>query len=240
VGFAFKILDAENHSLDAGVTIKPFVRAMAHETETITDLTSSDMVDNLNVPVIVGGGLDLGLLYRWNAGLQAGLTFNNVYSRGKVVYNSNLDKKDTNSYYFPFAMDFGLSYHIDLAFVGITVAGDWHDVTNVFNQDDYFNHRNWLLDLSAGVELSLFKMIYLRVGMNEMLPAAGVGLSFGFFKLDLAYYGQEFGMEPGQLSVPTAEVSIAFRPGAKKRDWAWTRRSVVGLFTGSEKVSDPE
>ena len=232
VGFAFKILALENHSVDAGVTVKPFARVRAKESERITNLmdNTSDFIDNINVPLILGGGFDLGFLYRWTGGLQAGLTFDDIFSRGTVIHD--IKGNDPNSYYIPFTMNLGLSYGFNIAFLGVTVAADWHDITNAFNQDDYLNHRNVALDFGLGLQVSLFDIFLVRIGMNEMLPAFGIGFDLGPCKIDLAYYGREFGKEPGQLSVATFDLSIAIRPGAEKRDWPWTRRSLAGLFTG--------
>jgi hypothetical protein len=70
--------------------------------------------------------------------------------------------------------------------------------------------------------------------MNDLLPAFGIGFDHGFFEIDLAYYGKEFGLEPGLLSAAAVDLTISIRPGAKKRDWPWTRRSLVGLITGSD------
>ena len=230
IGFAFKILDLERHSFDAGLTIKPFARVRAWESEKITSLLddASDFADRINVPLIMGGGLDVGFLYRWGTGFQAGFTFDDILSRGTVV--KNLVNEDNNSYYVPLTMNFGLSYTFKLGFLGFTLAADWRDIANFFNQDDYLNSRNAALDFGAGLQLSLFNTVYVRVGMSEMLPACGLGLNLGPCKIDLAYYGREFGMEPGQLSVATVDLSIAIRPGAKQRDWPWTQGSLFGLF----------
>jgi len=237
IGFAFRILNLTGHSLDAGITLKPFARVRAWEEETITNLIgdSSEFIDNINLPVIVGGTFDVGLMYRWDIGLRAGFTFNDIYSKGVVVYNLNDKHKDENTYYIPFTMNFGLAYEFKLGFLGFALAADWRDIANTFNQDDYLN-RNYLLDFGVGLQLSLFDIIRFRVGMSEMLPACGVGFDLGPCKIDLAYYGKEFGLEPGQLSAAVVEFSFAIRPGAKKRDWPWARRSLVGLVTGVEAV----
>jgi hypothetical protein len=236
IGLAFKIFDFGSMTLDAGVTIKPFARAMGFANEEITNLFGSgatdDFIKRLNVPVIVGGGLDAGLMYRWG-GLSAGLAFNDIFSLGCVVHN--IAGTDNNEYYVPFTMNFGLAYDLKLlGFLGITVAADWHDVFNIFNQNNYLGSRNFVLDFSVGAQLSLFNFLYVRVGVNEMLPAAGVGVHLGMVKIDLAYYGREFGYEPGQYSTAVLELSVSIRPEAKKADWPWARRSIVGLITGGD------
>ena len=248
VGFGFRILDAESHSVDAGLTIKPFIRVMGHAKEKITALMDEERAEEffngITFPVIAGAGLDLGFLYRWDMGLSAGLTFNDILTRGSVVYN--IQGKDDNSYYVPFAMNMGVAYDFKLgqfwisapgflSKLGFTFMFDWHNVFNVFQQDDYAK-RNALLDLSAGIQISMFDMFMLRAGMNEMLPAFGIGFDLGPFQLDAAYYGKELGKEPGQLSAAALDLTIAIRPGAQKRNWPWARRSLVGLIAKNENL----
>ena len=239
IGFAFKILNLEKHSIDAGFTFKPFARVRAWEMEKITNLIddADDFIDRINIPLIVGGGVDAGLMYRWGNWFRLGFTFDDIFTRGKVVHN--IAGEDKNNYYIPFTMNAGLAFDFKLAFLRLTLAADWRYLRNAFNQDDYMR-RNSLLDLGAGVQLAFFDIIKLRVGMNEMLPACGVGFDLGPVEIDLAYYGREFGNEPGQLSTATVEFSLAIRPGAQKRNWPWTRRSIIGLFTGVEHIPAEE
>jgi len=236
VGFAFKVLNLENHSVDAGITIKPFVRAMIHESESITSLIgSTDALEGWSVPVIAGGTFDLGLLYRWQQGLQFGLTFNDVFSRAVVLYGND------NNYYLPFNMNMGLSYEFNVLFLGFTLAADWRNIgiADLWNLGTYFRRedylrRSFLLDIGVGLQATLFDFVYARMGVNELLPAVGVGVSLDAFKIDLAYYGKELGLQPGQLPVAVFDLSVSFRPEAKQRDWPWARRSLVGLITGGE------
>jgi hypothetical protein len=179
-------------------------------------------------------------MYRWDIGLRAGFTFNDIYSGGKNVYNFTGGEKDNDIYYIPFTMNMGLAYDIKvLKFMDFAIMADWRDIRNAFNQNDYLR-RNALLDLGFGFQFSLFEIIRLRIGMNEMLPAAGLGFDLGPCKIDFAYYGKEFGNEPGQLSTAMLEFSFSIRPGAKKRDFPWARRSIVGAITGIEKVESEE
>jgi hypothetical protein len=245
VGFAFKILETDSHTLDLGVTVKPFVRVRAHESVSITDLMdNADFVDDISVPLIAGAGVDMGLLYRWDMGLQAGLTFNDIFTRGAAA-GTIVGKKTSDYYYVPFSMDIGLAYDFPLGkywttapgFLGkttFTLAADYRDLFNIFQQDDY-SKRNAALGLGIGFQIAVFDMFKFRMGMNEMLPAVGLGFDLGIFEIDAAYYGREFGLEPGQLSAAALDLTIAIRPDAKKRTWPWTQGSVVGLFTGKKE-----
>jgi len=252
IGFAFKIFSLEGHTVDTGLTLKPFARIRAREKEKITALIgdSSDFSDRITLPLIMGGGLDIGLLYRWDIGFQAGLTFSDILTRGKVVQNF-MDTKDENSYYVPFTMNAGLAYEFRIGRywenapsffknIGFALAFDWRDLGNAFNQDDYLNNRNYKLDLGFGFQVFFWDVIKVRIGMNEMLPAFGLGFDLGPVKIDAAYYGREFGYEPGQLSAAVVEFSLSVRPGAKKRSWPWTRRSLIGLITGIETIRSDE
>ncbi|MDR2783491.1 MAG: hypothetical protein LBB48_06575 [Treponema sp.] len=250
IGMAFKILDTGEHIVDFGFTVKPFARVKLSEQRSLMDMLGTgngDMLEDVAVPVIAGAGFDIGFMYRWDIGLSAGLTFDDIITRGAVV--TNLTGSDNNSYFVPFSMNLGVACDVKigrfwasapnfLANTGITLAFDWHDVTNAFQQNDY-TKRNAILDIGVGLQLSLMDMIKLRIGMNEMLPAVGLGLKFGLFELDVAYYGKELGREPGQLPAPALDVSIAFRPKAKPRDRFWTRGSLVGLITKSDKKAPP-
>ena len=248
MGFAFKILELDRHSVDMGITLKPFFRAMFQGREIITELTdgNSELAAWLDAPMIMGFGFDMGLLYRWDIGLSAGVTFTDIYTRGNVISNmiSNDDYiHNNNTYYIPFAMNLGLAYDFRignfwdeapslLRSMGFTVAFDWRNFTGIFQQHDYLNYRNSALDIGVGLQMSWLDMFRVRVGMNEMLPAVGMGLALGPLEIDLAYYGRELGREPGLLPTTVLDLSIAFRPSAKEKNWIWARRSIVGLFTG--------
>jgi hypothetical protein len=231
VGFAFRILETDSHSIDAGITVKPFARAIAHESTNISDLIGNSFdTDNISAPLIAGAGVDAGILYRWDIGLSAGVSFDDIFTRGTVVYN--ILGTDPNSYYYvPFTINAGVAYDLSIGkLLNLTFAADYRDLVNLFQQDDY-SKRNALLGIGLGVQVSLFDIIKLRAGMSEMLPSVGLGFDFGPFEIDAAYYGREFGNEPGQLSGAALDLTMAIRPGARKRAWPWTKGSVVGLFT---------
>jgi hypothetical protein len=247
VGIAFRIFEVDGHTIDSGLSYKPFVRIRAEAASSmISALNSADaLLDDISIPVIAGASANLGFLYRWDMGLQAGLTIDDMFSFGKVVADLN-DENNNNSYYVPYTINLGVAYDFKIgrfwkdapsfiANTGITFAADWRNFTNVFNQDEYLEHHNFLLDFGLGVQITLLDLVHVRVGMNEMLPAFGLGVELGAIKIDMAYYGKELGWEPGQLSTAVLDFSFSFRPSAKKRDWSWTKRTIVGALMGTEK-----
>ncbi|MCL2068222.1 MAG: hypothetical protein FWG99_12265 [Treponema sp.] len=247
-GFALRILNTRMHDLDAGITLKPFTRALFHERVNITDmLDNNDITDDLSFPLVIGAGYDIGLLYRWDIGFSAGVTFNDIITRGNVV-NDFIGGND-DGYYVPSSISWGVAYDTKLgrsrtntsnrflSELGFTLVFDWRDFANAFDRDNYLK-RNPALDISAGFQLSVFDIFKIRIGMSDLLPAFGFGIDIGPIEFDLAYYGMEFGLEPGILSVAAVDMTFAIRPGAKKRDWPWTQRSLIGVFTGVEAVKD--
>ncbi|MDR0584671.1 MAG: hypothetical protein LBG57_10045 [Treponema sp.] len=236
VGFAVKVLDVNGHAIDAGLTVKPFARVRAYEKINLLGLLGTDSDLSITAPLIIGAGFDLGLLYRWDTGLSAGLTLDDIVTRGAVA--ANFYGSDNNTYFVPFSMNLGLAYDFKLgqiwknapgflAKTGVSFAADWRDLTNIFQQDDY-SRRNAILDLGLGTQLSLGGLVNLRLGLNEMLPAVGLGLDLGPFEIDTAYYGKELGLEPGRLSTAALDLTFAIRPEAKKRNWPWARRALIG------------
>jgi hypothetical protein len=237
-GMAFNILRLKNHEISAGFVLKPFARVMGELGLKATSLVGGGdamdaLLDGVSIPLIVGGGGDLGLQYRWREDLVVGFAVNDIYTAGIGVYDV-YGVSDPDAYYrVKPAYNVGLSYTFRLskawesapkALQSFYIAGmaDWHNIQNVFTWDD-FEHRNPILDLSAGAELGLFNFLKLRVGLNEMLPSVGLGIEPGFFKLNFAIYGKELGNEPGQLSTMAADFSLAFRPNTKKKSFGWTK-----------------
>ena len=242
-GFAFKILNTGTHDVDVGITVKPFMRALLSERINILSLMDedSDAFDSLSVPLIMGAGLDLGFLYRWDMGLSAGLTFNDMPTGGGVV--SDFAGDASGNYSVPFSMNLGVAYDFKLgkfwqtapeflANFGITFAIDWRDFTNVFQQDDY-TRRNAALDIGLGLQFTMWDMLKIRMGLNECLPSFGLGVDLKAIEIDFAYYGKELGLEPGQMPVAVLQLAFSVRPPAKKVNWPWTRTSIVDLISGT-------
>ena len=243
VGVAFKILDTGHHNVDAGIVIKPFLRAMASERMAILSMIIDEDSFDFSVPMLIGAGFDIGFMYRWKLGLSAGLTFSDIgNTTGKIVKDFTSDA--SGSYKVPFSLNWGVAYDFRvgnfwetapdfLKNFGVTAAFDWKDFNNAFKQDDY-TRKNAALGIGAGIQLAMGKndLFKFRVGMNECLPSFGFGLDIGSLEMDFAYYGKELGREPGQMSVAVLELTFAVRPQVKKHKWPWTRNSVVGLITG--------
>lgn len=111
-------------------------------------------------------------------------------------------------------MTLGLGFDIPLAEVSNNFVSSWiimaecNDVISVFSNDP--RKRNPALEFSAGTEIVFFKTIILRFGLDEMYPAAGIGIRIGAFNIDASIYGQELGREPGSRPQLNTAFSIGF------------------------------
>jgi hypothetical protein len=76
--------------------------------------------------------------------------------------------------------------------------------------------------------------------MNEMLPAFGFGFDFGSFEIDVAYYGKELGLEPGQMPTAALDLTFAIRLGAKERHWPWAKTSLAEVIRSRGKKSNAQ
>jgi hypothetical protein len=236
-GMSFRLLDLSYHQVDAGFVVKPFLRGMAYKEMSGLDLIddSGILLEDFSAPIIIGAGFDLGFMYRFYDDLAFGLTIADVFAGGGVVAAVAGTKPDT-FYRVPMSLNLGLAYTLKLGKVWKGAPSllqssyaafmfDWRNLTEAFQSDDY-TKRNSILNLGLGLEFGFFDFLKIRMGLNEMLPAFGIGLEPGPFQFNFAVYGKELGNEPGRFSTYVYDFSIAIRPGSKKRQWPWTRRAL--------------
>jgi len=246
VGFAVKFLETDTQSIDLGITVKPFARVII-QGELDPDILSADGLDPLDsssIPLIAGTGFDLGLMYRWNIGLNVGFTANDIFTRGRTVHALRGDKDDY-VYYVPFTMNLGAAYDFKignfwtaapgfLANTGVAFAVNLDDIGAVLSAG--YDLQHFFMDyFRAGVQLSMFDMLVVSGGLRGILPTVGIGVNLGPVQIDAAYYEKRFADEQF-ASIPMLELTIAIRPKVKEIEWSWTRKSILGAITKSEKL----
>jgi hypothetical protein len=241
-GMSFGILSLGNHEVDAGFVVKPFLRQKIDSSISALDLLggNSDMGDKFSVPLMVGAGLDLGFMYRFHRDLAAGLTIDDVFTRGGRVASFG-ENEGASSYRAPATLNMGVAYTLRPPLSWLNNASfmlDYRDVTNIFFSSDY-TRKNPILNLALGTEVGLFNFLKLRLGLNEMLPAVGIGLEAKAFQFNFAMYGKELSNEPGGFSTYGLDLSIAVRPQTKKKTWPWNKHPLVNSILKSEP-SSPE
>ncbi|MDR1637242.1 MAG: hypothetical protein LBR93_07875 [Treponema sp.] len=250
-GMSFRVLDLSCHQLDAGFVVKPFLRGLAYKEMNGLELVNNSdiLMEDFTVPIIMGLGFDLGFMYRFYEDLAFGLTVDDVFTGGGTVGSAMGSAPDT-FYRVPTSLNLGLAYTLKLGRVWkgappllqsayAAFMFDWHNLTDAFQSSDDYTKRNASLDLGLGLELGFFNFVKIRMGLNEMLPAFGIGLEPGPFQFNFAVYGKELGKEPGRFSTYVYDFSIAIRPGAKKQKWPWTRRALGNLALEKAGVLEP-
>jgi hypothetical protein len=234
-GMSFSILSMGNHEVDAGFVVKPFLRAKGGLDVTALDAIGGgldNIIEEFNVPLIAGAGLDLGFMYRFHKDLAVGMTIDDVYTGGGRIATLYGDDDGISSYQVPTTLNLGVAYTLQpLSWLGLAFMLDYRDVTNLSYADDY-TKKNPILNLAFGTELSIYKFFKLRFGLNEMLPAAGIGLEAKAFQFNVALYGKELSNEPGGFSTYGLDVSIAIRPQTKEKKWPWSRPIVNSILEG--------
>jgi hypothetical protein len=194
-----------------------------------------DLLDDFNVPLILGGGLDLGFMYRFHRDLAVGMTIDDVFTGGGRVATVVGDEGGDSSYRVPTTLNMGVAYTMQpLPWMSLAFMLDYRKVTDLFVAGDY-TKRNPILNLALGTEVGIWRFFKLRLGLNEMLPAVGLGLEAKAFHVNFAVYGKELSNEPGGFSTYGLDVSIAVRPGTKGKSWPWNNRPIVNSIL--EKVS---
>jgi hypothetical protein len=245
-GMSFSILSLEDHAVDAGFVVKPFLRAKAGMAVTALDAITGgldNIIDKFNVPLIAGAGFDLGFMYRFRQDLSVGMTIDDVYTGGSRIATLYGNDDGVSSYRAPATLNLGAAYTLrPLPWLGLAFMLDYRDVTNLFQAGDY-TRRNPILNLAFGTEVSILQFLKLRFGLNEMLPAAGIGLTAKAFQFNAAIYGRELSNEPAGFSTYALDLSIAIRPETKKKAWPWSRpllNTVLGMPEPVDRSDEAE
>jgi len=224
ISVAFPVIGTDHHSLDIGVTFKPFARIIMKD-------------DFTEIPFIAGTGINAGILYRWNIGLSAGFTANDIITRGKKFWDPQGNEETDYNVTVPMTLNFGVAFDLKvgnfapdapdfIANTGIAVAADWNKVDEVFWQDNSFQYQNIWQKANAGIQLTLFDILMLRCGIKEGSFATGAGVNLGLFRIDAAYYRNVH-------NTPVLELSFGTKSKAKDSNWFWAQNPLIGGYSGS-------
>jgi hypothetical protein len=234
-GMSFRVLSLENHEVDAGFVVKPFVRGKADLKLSAMDAAvggTDSLLDDLNVPLIFGAGLDLGFMYRFYEALAVGMTIDDVFTGGGRISTIYGTDDGVSFYQVPITLNLGVAYTLQpIPWLSLAFMLDYRDLTNLFFAGDY-TRKNPILNLAFGTEIGILSFLKLRFGLDEMLPTAGIGLVAKAFQLNFAIYGRELSNEPGDFSTYGVDIGISVRPGTKKKTWPWSNpivNSIIGL-----------
>jgi hypothetical protein len=221
-GYSFRLINIENHFLDAGFLIKGFFRGLLNMETPIFDALSL-LDDPLERPfgTYLGLGFDLGLRYTLMENFVVSLVCFDVYSpvlvteyRSFTDFSHLFDSSPTNTSYGTVKrrLDFGVKYSIRSSFLDkyisdLTIMADYRDILDLFSVIP----RNPVLNIGIGIELMMFNVLSFRFGISDALPAFGIGLDLSFMTVDIAISGRELGLDPGKNSTYCLTLGFLFR-----------------------------
>jgi hypothetical protein len=220
-GYALRFDLGKGNELAAGVTTKGFVRGDVNKSMGILEAVSlaHNLGSVLSNPftLTTGIGVDAGLRWTWKE-LAAGLVCHDLYSPAIVTtYSSAMGFVDaqpgsSGTGTIDRSLDAGFSWSPALGRLGqildsLVLALDYKDILDLLNTVP----RNPILNVGLGVETRVLDIVALRAGVSDALLSAGIGLDLGAFTINLAAYGAELGLDPGDRPYYNLLVDFDFK-----------------------------
>jgi hypothetical protein len=225
-GYAFRIPlpEAWNSSLDVGALLSASIvgtSAIKKDLLSLYDAFGDPVGLLYDEPfqLVLGIGVDLGLLYSFGERLGVGVVGRNLYApnlvRDYATFQDFMDSASptTSRKLTPIDLSAGLLYRPSLRFLGryvsdLKVMLDYEDIL------DFLTHpatsTNPLLHIGLGCELVLLDILALRGGFYQALFSAGLGLDLSVVTFNLSMYGRELSPEPGLQPVYNLLLSLQY------------------------------
>lgn len=225
-GYAVSFDLGGGHELAAGLGAKGYVLGSVAPNMGIVEATTvfSDLGSLLSgkaFDLTTGIGVDLGLRWAWKE-LAAGLVYRDAYSPAIVTeYSSLLDfisdsasSKVGDSTYktLPSSLDVGFSWTPELGALSkvmdsLVLCLDYKDILDLFSVVP----RNPILNVGFGLETKVLDIVRLRAGIADALLAAGMGVDLSVCTVNLAVFGTELGLDPGDRTCYNLLVDFSFK-----------------------------
>ncbi|GHU21522.1 hypothetical protein FACS1894164_02070 [Spirochaetia bacterium] len=213
-GMSARLADMPNYTVDFGFSVKALTRLWYHNNDnplSVFDIADDNFdfgtyISGLKSNVFIGGGFNLGFLYRLPAyGLSFALTAND-FAAGL----SYLEENPAITQYAIPVLNIGAAWQVPVFnFLDLTLMLTYYDFNNLF-YNDYIT-KNPILNLNAGIELKFWDTLFLRAGIQDMLLSVGLGVEYGIFQFDAAFHGTELGNEPGSFTTYALDIGFSFR-----------------------------
>lgn len=215
LGFAFPIINSDNFLLTVGATAKGFGQGATAYNGNLVTFISKMKDDPTSLPLYLSAGFtfDAGVYLSICNTINVGVVYNNPFSKAWVAKGTigkpSYDFKDATK--LDQQLSAGVSYNVPVAWTNgvitsFRIMGDYRNIFGMFQNGS----RNPWLEVSCGTEIVFGNICSLRFGIQEMLPACGLGFKLGTFNIDMAVYGKELGLEPGSSPVMNGSVFIGF------------------------------
>ncbi|WP_255804529.1 hypothetical protein [Treponema denticola] len=206
-GYGICLYDDDVNKVSLGFQMKGFFQTFSYalnKSKADMALVVNSGLQDLNIVLASGIGLDAGFLYKYDNYFFLGITCKDAYTPVFLTpYNNFSDYKK--------AITAGKTQYKTLlpnlsAGIGSMPVFDdvWTTVSSWSFYLDYQNilepifnkNRSPLLNLSFGTEIVFHKVLSFRLGMYELYPHLGVGLDFTYFQIDFSAFLKELGNKP--------------------------------------------
>lgn len=224
-GYARSFALNTSQRIDIGIMPKGFIRGEIQASGELTDLMDllsapDQLLGATDFVMTTGAGVDLGLSWVYEDQLALALVCRDALSPALVTsYSSFLDffanasgaQLGSTAGLIRPDLSFGAFYHWQnqlFSRLGLSVElfFDYRDILNLFQPVP----RHFLLNLGLGAGVSVLDILELRFGLSDALPAFGFGIDLGVLGIEMAMYGRELGLDPGQRPVYNLLFALSF------------------------------
>ncbi len=225
LGYGYRFQLPLDFSIDVGAMVRFSYLAY-------TDIIGADIVSNpddvTNVlqttPIMAGFSIpiDLGLNVNMPYGFSLGVVARNLngrfYMTGFDGYEEFLkdplggkSSSDKFSFNSDWSLDAGIGWSLNTWYASPTIAIDFRDIVGMCVDKD-FTFRDFMYHLNIGAEVRLLSFLDIRGGLSQGYWSLGLGLDLWAFKVDVAYFRQEFGQTAGEYGLDgfTVRINIGY------------------------------
>ena len=239
LGYGYRFELPAGFSLDVGALVRfnylaytdtfnasEFINAMNNGGDVMSIINGKQVMAGFSVP------FDIGITANMPLGFSAGLVARNIngkfYMTGFPGYNDFLanpfggepevsEEGDSPAELTKFnfssdwSLDLGFGWSYDTWYLSPTVALDFTDLVGMFTTKD-FDFKDFMMHVNVGAEVRVLSFLDVRAGLSQGYWSIGLGLDLWGFKVDAAYYRQEFGETAGQHGLDgfTVRINIGY------------------------------
>jgi hypothetical protein len=226
-GYAVRFDLGGGHEIAGGIGAKGYVLGSVSPTmgivEAMNDISDpTSLLTNSAFDLTTGVGMDVGLRWAWKNIFAAGLVYRDAYSPAIVTKYSSIQgflgdsasAKTGNSTYetLPSSLDVGFSWTPELGVLSkvmdsLVLSLDYKDILDLFSVFP----RNPILNVGLGLETRVLNIVRIRAGIADALLSAGMGIDLGVCTVNLAVFGTELGLDPGDRTCYNLLVDFSFK-----------------------------
>ena len=220
LGYGYRFELPQDFSIDLGAMVRFSYLAY---TDTFNASVLSDMegFDLSQTPIMAGFSvpIDVGINVNMPLGFSVGVVSRNMNGRyymtgfdgfeayGQDPFGGKSGSGTRFSFNSGWSLDAGVGWSYNTWYLSPTIAVDFRDIVGMCTTDN-FTFRDFMYHLNIGAEVRVLSFLDIRAGLSQGYWSIGLGLDLWAFKVDVAYYRQEFGETAGDYGLDGFTVRI--------------------------------